>query len=401
MKYLRLVFFAFVVFCVGYLLKGQSASVVSVDHWGPTTGTVTVSPVEYDSENNRVRYELVSKPWSGAGGWSGAWGALYDVRAVLTPEAGGTSNVLTTVGQSVWLGASSNPWKIYLQGYWSLAGWIGNIEGQTVFTVNPVQDVKRVRIAGTHTGERPIRLVFRSGASDVIGTIDVQPGAVYDETFTVTPAQDAAGLHLDTFVQDSFQDGVWVQNETFDPGTATKVGSDEVSAVTLPPEGIPDASWQAYSNRGPSSSAPTAETSITGSWTASNYTSTTVDAERLDKATYREGVDKLEKALNGKASEVPAPPTAQGAPVFTAPSNPNRLENKLPSVPTVTAPTPVTAITVALEIPGITVAPITIDFDRPGFSGPVSVFRAILLGVMTLIYLVLSIRTVRGAFAGK
>jgi len=402
MKYLRLIFLGFVLFCIAYAVKGAVYTV------SDATATVTEN---METHNVTVTYALGRR--DDGGGDPDNWYTTLSIIAV--PGDGLHTNLGTAVNvHSVQSGWGSSPWTV---------------TGTTTFARNPdqwyrvriakwndanalIQDnmswwapdpetEKRVRVAGTHTGERPIRIVLRSGESDIIGSIDVQPGASYDQTFTVTDAQETAGLHLDTFVQDTFQDGVWVQKDTFDPATATKIGSEEVSGVVLPPGGIPDAPHEAYSNRGPSSAAPTATTSSTSAWTSSNVTTTTTDQERLDKSTYREGVDKLERVLQGKTSDVPAAPTATGTPVFTAPTNPNRLVSKLPSVPSVTAPTPVTAITVSLQIPGITVAPVTIDFDRPGFSGPVSIFRSIMLGVMTLIYLILSIRTVRGAFAGK
>jgi len=403
MKYLRLIFLAFVLFCIGYAVKGAVYTV--------SDGTMTVT------ENTETH--VVTVTWAfgrrdDGGGDPDNW---YTGGSIIKTDANGSNTNLGTAfnEHSVHSGWGSSPWTVTgsttftrdpnswyrVRIYKSNDANVFLENNATWWAPDPVTE-KRVRIAGTHTGERPIRLVLRSGESDVVGSIDVQPGASYDQTFTVTEAQETAGLHLDTFVQDSFQDGVWVQKETFDTATATKVGTAEVSGVTLPAGGIPDASWEAYSNRGPSSAAPSASTSSTSAWTASNVTTTTTDQERLDKATYREGVDKLERVLQGKASEVPSAPTTPGTPAFTAPANPNRLASKLPTAPTIAAPSaPVTAITVALEIPGITVAPVTIDFDRPGFSGPVSIFRGIMLAVMSLIYLVLSIRTVRGAFAGK
>jgi len=42
-----------------------------------------------------------------------------------------------------------------------------------------------------------------------------------------------------------------------------------------------------------------------------------------------------------------------------------------------------------------------VDFTQPPYAGPIAIFRGILIGLLTLVFFVVSVYTIKGAFAGK
>lgn len=74
------------------------------------------------------------------------------------------------------------------------------------------------------------------------------------------------------------------------------------------------------------------------------------------------------------------------------------LENLIPSMPTVTAPSgSQTAFGVNIGIPGG--GNVQMDFDLTNYSGPISIFRAILAAALTLTFFLVVVKTIREAFA--
>ena len=133
----------------------------------------------------------------------------------------------------------------------------------------------------------------------------------------------------------------------------------------------------------------------------------TTDNERLDKATYREGVDKTIAAIDGKAFpgytfSAPSDSDAKWQP--SAAVNATAL-GKLPQAPTLGGLTASHTLTVHLEIPKLTGGTInfskTVDFSAPPYSGPIAVFRGLILVLMTLIFFMATFWVVRGAFTTR
>jgi len=292
---LRFLSFVGLLLCFNSSAQAQSysATIVSEDFWGPTTGTVTVTAVEWDAVGNRVRFNLVAKPWSGASGWSGAWGALYDIRAVLRSADGNVNETLTTIGNTAWLPATAgkNPYTLTLQGYWSMAGWVGNTLGKTTFSVSPT--VKKVNIALRNTSDAPRSYEFwQNGVK--IGGVTLQPGEAVAGTMNATGTGDVV---VKAVIRDAvFQDGVWVAavgtNSTVDMGTVTPVavgGGD-----TVPPTNVEDAAGLPSKTDAGSQAAKDSK----AIWNpVEKNTDPDAQIDLLTNEVYREGVEKQRQAV--------------------------------------------------------------------------------------------------------
>jgi len=143
-------------------------------------------------------------------------------------------------------------------------------------------------------------------------------------------------------------------------------------------------------------------------------TAATPDADRLDKATYKQGVAKILSQLQVQTkalteTTVTVPPGAKDPATQSAGWDPGTkdlaamVEGKLPVAPTiVTTMSTVSAFTINLDIPKLGGGTITfnktIDFGAAPYATPVAVFRGICLVLLTLSFFLLVFWTVRGAF---
>lgn len=104
-----------------------SKAIVPEGFWGDAAGSATAEPVEIDVANNRVKYRLTARSFTPNSTATG-WGNMDSIRVVAAPNDGGASETAESVGDEFWLSrsATKNPWRFFIQGHWSLAGWVGN-----------------------------------------------------------------------------------------------------------------------------------------------------------------------------------------------------------------------------------------------------------------------------------
>lgn len=109
--------------------------------WANSTGAVALVPVEVDAVNNRVKYRLSELSFTNHT-QSSPWGNLWGLRVVAGPADGSPGAVWTSVGQEWWLSrvASRSPYEVFVQGYWSLAGWIGHTKTRQALNVRAAVD---------------------------------------------------------------------------------------------------------------------------------------------------------------------------------------------------------------------------------------------------------------------
>jgi hypothetical protein len=166
------------------------------------------------------------------------------------------------------------------------------------------------------------------------------------------------------------------------------------TAVIKEPDDVPSA--------GPSSSTSSSNSESGSIWHADTASQT---ADLLTKQVYREGVDKIVRALNGDSVD-PIPVPGAGTAIWQPTGEVNtKALGKLPTKPTFSGMTTVSAINVSLTIPKLHGGNIefqkAIDFSQAPYAGPIAIFRTILLVLVTLVFFLATVYAVRGAFAGK
>jgi len=108
-------------------LNYEASFAPGVEGWSNSTGSSVLVPVEIDVANNRVKYRLSSLGFTNHTE-SSPWGNLWGVRVAATPRDNGPSEIWSFVGEERWLSRTTtrNPYNVFIQGFWSLAGWIGH-----------------------------------------------------------------------------------------------------------------------------------------------------------------------------------------------------------------------------------------------------------------------------------
>jgi RHS repeat-associated protein len=109
--------------------------------WANSKGTVALEPVAIDAADNQVKYRLTGLSF--ANQTTGTpWGDLWALRVTAAPADGSMSQTLSVVGQEFWLSraAARNPYNIFIQGYWNLAGWVGHVQSQRFVNVRGAVD---------------------------------------------------------------------------------------------------------------------------------------------------------------------------------------------------------------------------------------------------------------------
>lgn len=135
--------------------------------WANSTGSAALEPVEVDAVNNRVKYRLTGLAFTNHT-QSSPWGNLWALRVVAAPADSSQDEAWTSSGQEHWLSrtASRSPYTVFIQGYWSLAGWIGHTETSQSLNVRGAID-RSVRDDWAETVEYtlPVGAVERIGAN--------------------------------------------------------------------------------------------------------------------------------------------------------------------------------------------------------------------------------------------
>jgi len=135
--------------------------------WADSTGSATLVPVEVDSAGNRIKYRLTALDFANRT-QSSPWGNLWGLRVVAVAADGAAPEIWTSVGQERWLSriASRSPYEVFIQGYWSLAGWIGQATTRQALNVRAAVDLS-VRDEWNETVEHtlPDGEIERTGAN--------------------------------------------------------------------------------------------------------------------------------------------------------------------------------------------------------------------------------------------
>lgn len=205
-------------------------------------------------------------------------------------------------------GSSLGPFTLAVGQYYELASYRAWGNGGPGITDSVVQSFtaeppppppQGVRASGTNTSQNEVKYQWRDQNGNLLHEQIVAPGASYDVAFdvpgNVTQVQQTA------LVKAQFQDDIWVVDDDWNPDSAAPVGNPITPTQTENPASLPPT--QQPSPTGiPTAAPPSATTAGTGVWT---QTSGTVDTERLDKNTYRQGVDKITAAIDklGKGTQ--------------------------------------------------------------------------------------------------
>jgi len=263
----------------------------------------------------------------------------------------------------------------------------------------------------TNTRDYPIRYGVFGVGDELLELIDVAPGATV--TGQVTGAEGQVFTEK-VFVPANFSDGGWVPADL-----------DDGDAIPLP--AIPSASVGSYVTPAvppttpshtaviPSGSIPSSGTiTPTSGGTIWTPTANTVDNERLDKATYRAGVDKTVAALDKisttlKTTTVTEPTTTEGdapEPMEATELPVAEVTNMFPTTPDMPTGsfTSVSEISVNLTIPGIGPIPdipISWEYDLAQHSGVITLIRDLLKYLLVWGFFIACVKTGRGAFADQ
>lgn len=145
----------------------QAAFPPSDPVWANSTGSAALEPVEVDVANNRIKYRLTRLSFTNHT-QNSPWGNLRGLRVVAAPADGSPAAVWTSVGQEDWLSRATarSPYDVFIQGYWSLAGWIGHGGTRQALNVRGAID-RSVRDEWNETEEYtlPQGEVVRSGTN--------------------------------------------------------------------------------------------------------------------------------------------------------------------------------------------------------------------------------------------
>lgn len=151
----------------------------------------------------------------------------------------------------------------------------------------------------TNTRDYPVRYVIfaADGTTILKDSGSISPGGTADMTFEFLESEGP--LVRKIFIPADFSDGGWVEadldTDSSPSGTYVSPSPTPETTSTYVPPATPPTS--PVNNTSMPTTAPNAGVIQPGSQTIWNGTSNTVDNERLDKATYRQGVDKQVEKL--------------------------------------------------------------------------------------------------------
>lgn len=203
-------------------------------------------------------------------------------------------------------------------GDWPVADWpqvmfMARSQTSGLFTVIGPYDVLappaeyRIRTSGTNDSEQPVRIGFIDANGDVVFDLIVAPGESWDETIVVDESDGPFTPYVAT--QNEFSDGVWTQVE-IEEAQPQAVASAIPASDAVP---LPSSSEVTYTVTNTTVNNTTVNNNTVVNSSANNQASpwinptpATEDGDRLDKATFRQGVDKLETAIKKGAQDTVA-----------------------------------------------------------------------------------------------
>jgi len=288
---------------------------------------------------------------------------------------------------------------------------------------------KYYHIKFTNTSAVPVKYDVIKNGTTTVETVTVPP-------FTWEMLKTYSGTDTDTFqpvgslTDYVFENGAWITVPdaitSFAPVDAAGVAYqtafwDAIATGQFSLDGVGGAAPPATgSNSIPvvtPSSLPTSVPVAGASPVWSAPTGATADGERLDKATYRQGIDKTVlgvKAVETKLTNLYNAVTGTGSPDVSGPDFPTtstttfagsssgvvgNLEGLMPAAPNV-LPTSIdkdSSISFPLAFPFI--GSQTLAIDLAVFSGPVAFIRGMCLSILAILFFLVSVRTIRSTFA--
>jgi len=391
---------------VGFRIDGVSIS-------GGTT-TVSYSWQRYAGTGGNVNYGAIN-----------IWvDNSYDAGKDL--NLGATTPGVWQSGTQTMTGSQVMKLRLYTILY-SDAGQL-NCTGPTSNYPGPAQDTV-VASAGhlpqdlnwTYTNDKPyeVTLKLTKGGVDTGWTTTVGAavnGVATTASGTITGLADATDYAI--LVQDpyDFTDGQWVdtgslvtKSTTTVPNPTSGTPDKLVDHGTTPTNtsstgnilGVPTPTNQP-------SQPPNSSTSGGTVWTP---TTNTVDNERLDKATYRQGVDKITQNLDGikdvlknTTKTEPTLPADPADPAAVTLEVPTPETNFIPTAPTGFTGnfTSVSAVSANLTIPamlGVSAIPVNWSYDFSTHSTIIGVLRDLLKFILVWCFFILCVKTARKACA--
>lgn len=374
----------FLLLCVG--ARAQS---ISVTRSGNILSYSWSVPAATSLTSYNVGLAHVSPGYSPGPPWTG-WGSTIVDRDGSTPGSGSGTYTLVT-GDMV---------LAYIRMLDSTGGW-HQVSFTSVGTYTYSSSTIGFHVHWCNTTGHPVKARLMQSGSLFPGSseITLANGDCIDQDFSGSSGDPVT---LEIGVEDANTDGVsWWQED----GTVTR---REVGTIT-PTEGDPGTWGDMTIVDVALPSGPTSDADKTV-W-VSNSTAT----GGTDNKTYREGVDKivaglkvLHDDLNGEAVTPASAPTPDDGDAKWKPTdavNASAL-GKLPSAPTLsTTLTAASSVHISFTIPKLTGGSFevdkTVDFSAAPYATPISVFRGLMLVLITLVFFLACFYTIRGAFAGK
>jgi len=368
----------------------------------------------------RLTSSTFSVTWSpsGAGGFPSDWCTTqHTAYATGSGTAVFDSSTVPLTGGSTTFTCSAGNWfRIVDRTY------VSGDAFDTVFYYQNTSTPKKKNIETfTNTRDYAVRYVYFNDATDAVlkdsGT--VAPGATADMTFEY---DSTVTLKRRIFVPADFSDGGWVEatldtNPTPDPDDPSTVAGPNTTqtAEYYPPGAAPTTPTNSTVTP---SNTPASLAITPGSQTVWTPTTNTTDNERLDKATYRVGVDKINDKLGEvktklteiktalttdtgttTAPEIPADPAETEAMTIPTPNVASVLPDPMEDLFTGSF-TSVTAVSANMTIPAFLSVPSTSwnwSYDFSEHETLITVIRNFLKFVLVVEFFLLSTRTVRGA----
>lgn len=270
-----------------------------------------------------------------------------------------------------------------------------------------VETVKRVKISYLNNQDYGVnlKLVDHANPATTVTTFTLAAHAGMIEVVTLPSGVDAVDLLVEVpgieLVGTSWMlvEGAVTSRPTTSNVAGTPTPATPPTTTVPEPSGLPGAS----SSTTPGVTPPTAPRPPV--WTT---TTNTVDGDRLDKATYREGTNKLIEEMIGTpivVSPLAAPKDSDA--VWQPASTLNSVViSKLPAPPTInTSLTESHSISIHFTVPKLSggefVVEKSVDFSAAPYSGPIAVFRGLQLVLITIVFYLACFWAVRGAFASK
>lgn len=162
-------------------------------------------------------------------------------------------------------------------------------------SLDPNAPVNKMRMFYNNDKDYPVKLALVNAQGTVLASMTVQPKSGNTLTYTVPNGVDPATLKWELYVPATFGDGGWVST----PLPNTKVSEGAANSTSVPPTSEPPTQNIPQPTNAPGTGGNTSTTinNYNSVWNSTNASTATSQTTALDKSTFREGVDKLERAI--------------------------------------------------------------------------------------------------------